>query len=656
MILAAALLLLQDPPKEEKPKLELVGRFTFGGRSRAEHLSPVEVVVKNPLKDEFKELDIHLRWGAPAQYQPEKILWATFNGPVGPVHELTVTIPPYSNRRYLLSVETPADPSRHSLWAFLMRKGETLYAFEINGRPIHKFATCIAVVGSDASLGFPRPRDTLENSSVEIVTVAAADLPERWTDWTFADAVVWLDADPADARDPAQVEALRLWVAGGGRLVVSSNNPDHLLAGALRPLLPAEIGRRGSVESIDLDGLRVAGPVAIAETTPSARADRVERRGETPVLIEHAYGRGRVTLLPFSARAPGFSDSAEAFWRRRFPLLPPKGIPDQNFLADDALDDQIGSRRLTEWVSDYSKIPPPKLDWAFTLILIYIALVGPIDYLILRQLNRMYWTWFTFTSYVVGFSAAALIAGSKLADHPSAIREFTVLDCAPDAQVVRGVSIAGVLSPLKESFTIEPQGPGEWARVIDRDVSEGYDDLGSVSPIRITFGETRTLTDWDFPNGQTRWAVREWCEAGPPPVSAELVEEATGLTIKIHSTLEEPIKGAVLYTEGGVYRVGEIPNGAKTLTLSAKPEWSSWEDYARSAPPDIAWVPTGEAPDLRHGLRAAPVMAGADVSDWVSGRRAILIGRVEGGENFHFNAKNPGRSSVTIVRVFLRAR
>lgn len=657
MTLALAAMLLLQGDKDEEPKLELVGRFTFGGRSRAEHVSPIEVVVKNPLKDDLGDVTLRFRWAAPAQAQSSKVLWATLRGPLGPVHELPVTIPKYSNRRYLLSVETPNDVSRLTLWAFAMRGEETLYAFEINGRPIHKFAACVVVVGSPTSIGLPEPRKAGEDSGVEIVRLAAADAPERWYDWTFADRVVWLDADPADVRDPAQAEALRLWVAAGGHLVVSSDNADHLGASLLKPLLPAEIGRASSLPAVDLPGLRVEGPLQVVSTTPAARADRVVESGGVPVMIDHAYGRGRVTLLPFSARTPGFRDNADAaeFWTVQL-NLPTKGFDaSKEIYGDDFLDDQIGSHPLTEWVSDYSKIPPPKLDWAFTLILIYIALVGPIDYLVLRQLNRMYWTWFTFTSYVVGFSAAALIAGAKLADHPAAVREFTILDCSPADQMTRGISITGVLTPMRDRFTVEPQGPGDRAYAIDRTVLEGYDEIGSVSAVRIMLGERRTTTDWDFPNGQTRWAVREWCEAGPPPVGGELTRDASGLTVKIHSTLGGSIRGAVLLTEDGVYRVGELPNGSRSVTLSAAPEWKSWEDYARSAPPDVTCIPTAEPPTSRFGLRPGPVMAAADASKWAVGRRAILIGRVEGEQFFHFSAKSPGRSSVTIVRVFLRA-
>ena len=70
-----------------------------------------------------------------------------------------------------------------------------------------------------------------------IATLTPADLPERIQAWAALDRLVWQDVD-ASALTPAQLAALRTWIAGGGRLVIVGGTagadsltgfPDELL-------------------------------------------------------------------------------------------------------------------------------------------------------------------------------------------------------------------------------------------------------------------------------------------------------------------------------------------------------------------------------------------------------------------------------------------
>ena len=98
-----------------------------------------------------------------------------------------------------------------------------------------------------------------------IVPLTAADLPERVQAWAPLDRLVWQDVD-AGSLTPAQLAALRTWIAGGGRLVIVGGTaaadslsafPDDLLPyrptgvvdvdpAVLQPLLGAAAGGCGT--------------------------------------------------------------------------------------------------------------------------------------------------------------------------------------------------------------------------------------------------------------------------------------------------------------------------------------------------------------------------------------------------------------------------
>ena len=68
--------------------------------------------------------------------------------------------------------------------------------------------------------------------------LTVADLPGRVEAWDPIDRLVWQDTDSSTLR-PEQVDALRGWIAGGGRLTVIGGTTGAVaLAGLPDDLLP----------------------------------------------------------------------------------------------------------------------------------------------------------------------------------------------------------------------------------------------------------------------------------------------------------------------------------------------------------------------------------------------------------------------------------
>lgn len=659
LLLAALLGSPQEETPEEKekkkPKATISGFYPFGSRCRDGHPTPVRIELKSTLKETVRARVV-ARWAMRSSNAP-----AIKDG-VGPIYELETELPAFSSRMHSMTVETE-DPDRLSLWVYLLIDGEMRSAFEVSGRPIARLASCTAVVGPTTALGFPPPAAEFNaRESAEYVAILPENLPDRWYGYLFADHLIWVDGDPAQARDPAQAEALKLWVAGGGHLVVAADRPDGLTGTFLEPLLPVRPGKSVTLAYPLVGSVSFPASTTALQSTPRPGARVVARHEGTPMHVEGTYGRGRVTFLAFSPAAQPFREHPKApdFWTGLLGLTRDQIDPQIGFQLDQPtpLDEMLGDARLLRWITDYSSIPPPRLTWAFSVILLYVLLVGPIDYLMLRSINRMYWTWFTFTSYVVGFSALVLIAGASLADHPAAVREFAVLDCMPEASVTRGVSVTGVLNPMEGNFTLKPEGPGDWLSALDRDPGTIRQLL--ARPHRIVQDERRTIHDWDFPRGQLRWAIRQWCEAGAPPATAELRDSA----LEVTHALPVPIRDAALWTSEGVYRLGVIPPGTHTFTLEGMTPLKPADFLAQLRATDpganpthpLAWVPTFVAPEPRRDLKPAELQGWTDVSEWPAEGRAILVGVMDAGGWLEFGAKKPGRSDLTVVRIFLPYR
>ena len=63
--------------------------------------------------------------------------------------------------------------------------------------------------------------------------------------------------------------------------------------------------------------------------------------------------------------------------------------------GDDASDAELGS--LVQQLENYEGVPVISFGWVALFILLYILLIGPVDYLFLKKvLSRLELTWITF--------------------------------------------------------------------------------------------------------------------------------------------------------------------------------------------------------------------------------------------------------------------
>jgi hypothetical protein len=136
-----------------------------------------------------------------------------------------------------------------------------------------------------------------DGSLPTIVPLAPADLPERLQAWSALDRIVWQDED-ASALTPGQVEALRGWIAGGGRLVIVGGTsgadalnafPDDLLP--YRPTAVLDVDP-SAVRPV-LGGLPAGAATLTALSGDLAHGRRLATSGDRVIAADMAYGAGR---------------------------------------------------------------------------------------------------------------------------------------------------------------------------------------------------------------------------------------------------------------------------------------------------------------------------------------------------------------------------
>lgn len=291
-------------------------------------------------------------------------------------------------------------------------------------------------------------------------------------------------------------EALAEWVRRGGRLVISAGRNQDMLANAnlgpaLQVLLPAEV--TGKVELPDVAALRQAfagnnlfahrqaangqrPPVEIAKLVPksSRLADAtLKEKDDLPLMVKGSYGLGRVALLAFDLDLPPYATwvhQGEMWNRLRTEMN--RNVPVQtnqqgmvfgNPYNQDNNNDVAGN--LQRSLEDFEDVPVISFGWVALFILVYILIVGPLDYFFLKKVvKRLELTWITFPTVVIAISVAAYFTAYYLKGNDQKINKVDLLDVDLHGQAAFGHAWFTIFSPRIQHYTIglEPAG-GAWA-------------------------------------------------------------------------------------------------------------------------------------------------------------------------------------------------
>ncbi|HJZ92411.1 MAG TPA: hypothetical protein VKE40_16160 [Gemmataceae bacterium] len=322
-------------------------------------------------------------------------------------------------------------------------------------------------------------------------------MPDKWFGYeavdlmvigTGADRTFWetLAAPAHEKRRKAIVE----WVRRGGRAVMSvGTNPDLLDAfKELKDMLPATIppgGKRTTTRQTffwagvtgNATGLLSYLPEAeFAVTTLAPKADRPTRAilsgdeaGRVPLAVQSPYGLGRITVFGLDLDRGPFSEwgGRGPFWENLVAQtahpLPQASTPVEGsrFGRSDTNEDYSAS--LQGSLDYFEGVPVVSFGWVALFILIYIVLIGPVDYLFLKKVvKRLEWTWVTFPVIVITVSAGAYFAAYALKGKDLKINKVDVVDIDLIGNRIDGHAWFTLFSPRIQNYTIgvEPAGTG----------------------------------------------------------------------------------------------------------------------------------------------------------------------------------------------------
>jgi len=368
-------------------------------------------------------------------------------------YAMAVDLPTGSRQSYLLHVQPPA--FGRSVKVNLVSGDQTLDSVSV-AYLVHDATQLVVGVVAERPQGLisqiELPPNTM-GAQAAIVPLAVADLPERAEGWAVLDRLVWQDVD-SNHLTSLQLTAMRNWLAGGGRLVIVGGSagigtlsafPDDVL-----PYRPSATLDLDPASLVSLIGPLPAGAAEMpAMAGALAHGRPLATSGDRVTAAEMTYGSGRVTLLGFdpTTRWLAESKSVAALWRAALPARSTDGAQ----LLDDS--------QLVQSVYQLPSLALPPTSGLLVLIGAYIVIIGPINYFVLKRLDRRELAWVTMPLLVLAFTAASFGYGFFLRGTDVVVNEVAIVRGAPDATEARAQVYFGVFSPTRATYQVSvPQG------------------------------------------------------------------------------------------------------------------------------------------------------------------------------------------------------
>lgn len=307
--------------------------------------------------------------------------------------------------------------------------------------------------------------------------ISADELPISWAAYDGV-AVLVVHADTAsttgELADLRSLEAIHAWVAGGGRLVVVADSPGdgwkmwlppeardavapepaaavsvspeigELLAAAERAAVQRGADPEAGEEIVHIPPAAASITGRILRTTAAGRDAgwsvrwKVDAAGEAGLLAEGPSGYGFVVVLgadPAKVTQTLSTRGAGVVWRDAM----------GNALADElknaaAANQQGGwwgnfqspTQRATNTALERLGNVPVIGDWLFLVIagciLALAAMVGPVDYFVLKRLRSGHRSWLTALVWIVLASGLAYSVPRAVRAAPTQVNRLTVVD------------------------------------------------------------------------------------------------------------------------------------------------------------------------------------------------------------------------------------
>ncbi|MGZ8562453.1 MAG: DUF7408 domain-containing protein [Candidatus Limnocylindria bacterium] len=425
---------------------------------------------------------------------------------------------------------------------------------EVSGRQV-------AVVGDADGMLRPQLAGEPTQGAPDPLSLTIADLPERPEPLGGLSAVVW--AGDAGALTEGQRRSLERWVADGGQLVVMGGADWQARTAGIEHLLPIE--GLAAVDGVDHGPLaawvgsdEALEPATIATGTlrEGARALVTSADG-TPMAAWQAVGSGRVVLFGTDLALDEYRTWAGSplLWSR----VLDSGWLLSEFFGGGFPDREATASSMAQALNTLPSLDVPPAELLLALIVAYILLIGPINYLVLRRIDRRELAWVTAPLLVIVFTASSYGIGIALKGTDVIVNQIAVLRSTSGGTLASVEAYAGVYSPTRGTYDVMVEAD---ALVAPMRADQFLDGQASAALLTTDQGQPARLHDLLVAARGFEYVRADAVAAHESPFEVTWSSEDGDIVGTVANIGTEPLTDVAFISNSGGEMIGDLAPGA----------------------------------------------------------------------------------------------
>ncbi|MHB8507430.1 MAG: hypothetical protein ACYDGR_02115 [Candidatus Dormibacteria bacterium] len=458
--------------------------------------------------------------------------------------------------------------------------------------------------------------------SVQVAHVKTADLPESSLALTTFDVLAFTDAT-TDSLSAAQRTSVLDYVNGGGVLLVTAGSSwRRTVAGLPAELLPVSVSGSHQVSNLgplaaELETAPPQGPVELADLVRKDGVVSLDNGDGQPVVVVAKRGSGRVVVSALT-----FGSEPLQSWAGSRNLL--RGVLVQGGAGTVPTTAPAGGfsngiSQFSQLLSDVPSLALPSLPLVGGILLAYVVLVGPANYLLLRRLRRRDLAWVTIPLVVLVFTGGAYTAGARTKGSDVVVNRVRLLTLLGDTGRADVQTYAGIFAPHRGTYSV---------------LTGGHPLVGGGQADQFNNGQQAssgiTVEDGAVPRietaAQAAYAMRSFSTeeivAVPGTLSVAAHLSGSRITGTFTNRFADTSLDVVAVNGVNFQAIGTVaPGSGADISLSASAGTFSGQPigeqvYHLACPPDCGGYPSGDSRtrDLRKKAQVLDTLAGKGFS------------------------------------------
>ncbi len=409
----------------------------------------------------------------------------------------------------------------------------------------------------------PRPSSPAgARAEVVVAYTNTEGLPDSWKGFEGLDLLI-LDDFSTQAISPAQEAAILDWVSAGGRLLVTGGEDyQRLSASFLKDYLPLSITGSEVLPALPelqraFGGELNAAPAAIVVGNPARGSIHLSQDGR-PLVCSCTVGLGKVWLTTFS-----FTNQPVRGWDGAAELLSKILRTDRQYPA--ALVGAHASQVIANGLAVNAGAKPPSFRVISIFLLAYIIFLIPVNYLVLKRLDRRELAWATTPCIVVVFSFAAYGLGFVLRGNATVLRSAGMVEVQASTGAGIAQSYYSLFSPRRAEYSLSFAAPSV-ETAVPSTAQPNWRGRTEPQKLNSAFEVRSGAQDSVHKLLVQMWDQRVFETAAPVvldgPLAGDLrLERGNRVTGQLTNDTGLPLQGAVLVFRRVAYAVGDLAAG-----------------------------------------------------------------------------------------------